>query len=106
MLFEVPFDLLRGIYSDIVWKWNKEKLNLKVLCVTINPPLRSNLGYENLEIFKKNNVDLIEVNLPYEPHRKLNTYGLIHNARPLYGWLISIITAVSRVANNFNIDFI
>ncbi len=84
----------------------KEKLNLKVLCVTVNPPLRSNLGHENLEIFKKNNVDLIEVNLPYEPHRKLNTYGLIHNARPLYGWLISIITAVRRVANNFNIDLI
>ena len=37
----------------------KEKYGLNPLCVTINPPLRTNLGYENIENFKKKNIHLI-----------------------------------------------
>ena len=84
----------------------KEKLKLNVLCVTVHPPLRSDLGYKNLENFKKNNIDLIEVNLPYLAHMKLNKFGFIDNGRPMYGWATSTFTAVTNIANNFNINLI
>ena len=72
----------------------------------MNPPLRSSLGHKNLENFKKNNIDLIEINLPHDAHMKLNKFGLINSGRPLYGWLIAIFTAIINVANNFNINLI
>ena len=95
-----------GKDGSYVTYYCKEKLKLDVLCVTINPPMRSSLGYKNLENFKKNNIDLIEINLPSEAHRKLNYFGFVNSGRPLYGWLISIITGVHRVAHNFNVDLI
>ncbi len=79
---------------------------LRPLCVTVNPPLRTELGYKNLENFKKNNISLIEVNLPYETHRKLNTYGFCHHGRPLFGWVIGIFSAVIKIAQEKKIKLI
>lgn len=84
----------------------REKYNLNPLCVTVNPPLRSKLGHQNLENFKKNNIDLIEINLPSAAHMKLNKLGFKDQGRPLYGWLIAIFTAAIRVAESFKIDLI
>ena len=53
------------------------KYNLRVLNVTINPPLRSSIGHKNLENFKKGGLPLIEVNVPYEVSRKLNKTGFV-----------------------------
>ena len=95
-----------GKDGSYVTYYCREKLKLNVLCVTVNPPLRSSLGHKNLENFKKNNIDLIEINLPHDAHMKLNKFGLINSGRPLYGWLIAIFTAIINVANNFNINLI
>ncbi len=84
----------------------RQKYGLNPLCVTVNPPLRTQLGYENIESFKKKNINLIEINLPYDSHMKINKYGLVNHGRPLYGWLIAIFTSVLRIAKNFNIDLI
>jgi len=84
----------------------KEKYDLNPLCVTINPPLRTQLGHDNIENFKKKNIQLIEVNLPYDSHRDINKYGFMNHGRPLYGWLISIFTSVLKIAANFNIELI
>ena len=95
-----------GKDGSYVTYYCKEKLGLNVLCVTVNPPLRSELGYKNLENFKKNEVDLLEINLPYHAHMKLNKFGFVKNGRPLYGWLIAIFTAVINIANQFDINLI
>jgi N-acetyl sugar amidotransferase len=95
-----------GKDGSYVTYYCKEKLKLKVLCVTVNPPLRSSLGYKNLENFKKNNIDLIEINLPKDAHRKLNHFGFVNSGRPLYGWLIAIFTAIINIADNFKINLI
>ena len=106
-----PFDVIVPVSggkdgSYVTWVL-KEKYGLNVLNVTCNPPLRSQLGYANLENFKKkSNTSLIEVNVPYEASRKLNKSGFINQGRPLYGWTTSIFSAVLRIASNFNINLI
>ncbi len=82
------------------------KYNLRVLCVTVNPPLRSELGHQNLENFKKGGLPLIEINVPYNVSRGLNRRGFIEQGRPLYGWTTSIFTSVIRIAKYFGINFI
>ncbi|MGZ3769096.1 MAG: N-acetyl sugar amidotransferase [Bdellovibrio sp.] len=84
----------------------RSKYGLNPLCVTINPPLRSGLGYQNLENFKKAGFPLIEINPPYEIMRKLNKRGFVEQGRPLYGWTTAIFTSVIRIAKAFNISLI
>ena len=79
---------------------------LKPLCITVNPPLRTELGFKNIENFKKNNLSLYEINLPYESHRSLNKFGFLNHGRPLYGWVIGIFTAVIKTAQEKNIKLI
>lgn len=92
--------------SYVTWVL-KEKYGLKVLNITCNPPVRSELGYLNLENFKKySDTPLIEINPPYEASRKLNKIGFIDQGRPLYGWTTSIFSAILRIASSFNINLV
>ena len=84
----------------------KYKYGLNPLCVTVNPPLRSALGYSNLENFKKSGYTVLEINLPYETLRHINTKGFVDQGRPLYGWTTAIFSAVIRVAKAFDISLI
>lgn len=84
----------------------KEEYGLNPLCVTVNPPLRTELGHKNLENFKKSGVTLIEINTPEKVLQKLNKIGFIEQGRPLYGWTTAIFTGVVRIANSFNINLI
>ena len=105
--FDLIIPVSGGKDGSYVTYMCKEKYKLNPLCVTVNPPLRTQLGHSNIETFKKEkNVQLIEINLPDETHMKINKYGLMKHGRPLYGWLIAVFTAVLRVASKFNIDLI
>ncbi len=84
----------------------RSRFGLNPLCVTVNPPLRSHIGYDNLENFKKAGFSLIEVNPPYETMRLLNKRGFVEQGRPLYGWTTSIFTSVIRIAKAFDITLI
>ncbi len=84
----------------------KHKYGLNPLCVTVHPPMRSAIGYTNLENFKKSGYSLLEINLPYEQLRKMNKRGFIHQGRPLYGWTTAIFSAVIRTAKAFDITLI
>ena len=42
----------------------QKEYGLNPLCVTVNPPLRTELGHKNLENFKKSGATLIEINPP------------------------------------------
>lgn len=104
--FDVVIPVSGGKDGSYVTYNLKKKYNLNPLCVTVHPPLRTELGYLNLENFKKNDINLIEVNLPYETHMKINKYGFINHGRPLHGWVIGIFSAVIKVAGKFNIKYI
>ena len=65
-----------------------------------------NIGKKNLQSFVDSGASLITINPPDETMRKLNFYGFKHLGFPYYGWLISVHTAVIRVAHNFNIKLI
>ena len=92
--------------SYVTWVL-KEKYGLNVLNITCNPPVRSDLGYQNLENFKKySKTPLIEINPPYEVSRKLNKSGFVEQGRPLYGWTTSIFSAILRIATAFNIRLV
>lgn len=92
--------------SYVSWTM-KNKYNLNVLCVTVHPPLRSEIGHRNLENFKqKSGFPLIEINPPYETARDLNKRGFIDQGRPLFGWTTSIFTSVMRIAKYFDVSLI
>lgn len=84
----------------------KKKFGLNPLAVSISPPLPEKLGDENLKNFIDSNVPTLVVNPPFEAMRKLNLFGFEHMGFPYYGWLISIHTAIIRIAINFNIKLI
>lgn len=84
----------------------RSRYGMNPLCVTVNPPLRGALGYQNLENFKKAGVSLLEINPPYEAMRLLNKRGFVNQGRPLYGWTTAIFTAVIRIANAMGISLI
>lgn len=84
----------------------KYKYGLNPLCVTVHPPTRSSIGYENLENFKKSGYSLLEINLPYEALRTMNVRGFVEQGRPLYGWTTGIFSAVMRIAQAFDISLI
>lgn len=105
-----PYDIIvpvsGGKDGSYVAHTCKTRYGLRPLCVTVHPPLRSEIGYLNLENFKKAGFDLIEVNLPYEVMRTLNKRGFIEQGRPLYGWTTAIFSAVMRVAKAFDISLL
>jgi hypothetical protein len=84
----------------------KTRYGLNPLCVTIHPPLRSNIGHRNIENFKKAGFTLLEINPPYEAMRLLNKRGFVEQGRPLYGWTTAIFTSVIRVAKAFGVTLI
>ena len=84
----------------------RSKFGLNPLCVTVHPPLRSEIGHKNIENFKRAGFPLIEVNPPIEPMRLLNKRGFVDQGRPLYGWTTAIFTSVIRIARGFGIDLI
>ena len=84
----------------------KYKYGLNPLCVTVHPPTRSSIGYENLENFKKAGYSLLEINLPYEALREMNRRGFIEQGRPLYGWTTAIFSAVMQIAKSLDISLI
>ncbi len=84
----------------------KTRYGLNPLCVTVHPPLRSEIGYRNVENFKKAGFSLLEINPPYEAMRLLNKRGFVEQGRPLYGWTTAIFTSVIRIAKAFGVTLI
>ena len=84
----------------------KTKYKLKVLSITVRPPLSLEIGEKNLKSFIKSGYDHIHVSPDSESMRTLDTIGFKEYSQGYYGWLISIHTAVLRIANNFGISLI
>ena len=84
----------------------KHKYNMNPLCVTIRPPLTSELGDKNLQNFINSGYSLISVDPGYNAMQKLNKTGFFNMGFPYYGWLLSIFTGPPIIAEKFGIELI
>jgi N-acetyl sugar amidotransferase len=84
----------------------KHKFNKKILTVTVKPPLPTDLGKKNLDAFVESGYDHIFITPNQNAMRVLNLIGFEEMGFPYYGWLISIHTALVRVATKMNIPLI
>jgi len=84
----------------------KSKYKMNPLTVTIRPALEMELGDSNLKSFIESGFDHMHITPNADVMKDLNKYGFIEKGFPYYGWLISIHTAVLRVATNFGINLI
>jgi N-acetyl sugar amidotransferase len=84
----------------------KHKYRMNPLCITITPALTLPLGDLNLRAFVASGYNHISVNPDHEAMRILNKTGFIEMGFPYYGWLISIQSAVIRMAIAFNTNLI
>jgi len=84
----------------------KHKYGMNPLAVTVTPPLPLSLGEQNLRAFVESGYNHISVNPADEAMRVLNKLGLIEMGFPYYGWLITVHTAVIRLAVNMGIGLI
>ena len=84
----------------------KNKYKMNPLCVTVRPPLETELGKRNLNSFVSSGYQHIHISTNVKTMQKLNKIGFIEMGFPYYGWLIAIHSAVLRVACNFKIPLI
>lgn len=106
MTFDCLIPVSGGKDGSYVAHQVKHKYGMNPLCVTILPPLSSNLGLKNLFNFIDSGYDHITVSPSKTGMQKLNKIGFIEKGFPYFGWLISIHTAVYRVAVEYGIDLI
>jgi N-acetyl sugar amidotransferase len=84
----------------------KHEYGMNPLAVTVTPALSLQLGNENLRNYIDSGYNLIQINPDAEVMRILNKLGLFEKGFPYYGWLITVVSAVTRLAINFNIPLI
>jgi len=84
----------------------KNKFKKKILTVTVKPPLHTQLGQYNLDAFIQSGFENLLISPDPEAMSVLNKLGLEYMGFPYYGWLISIHTALIRVAYNMKIPLI
>lgn len=84
----------------------KNKFKKRILTVTVKPPLQTHLGTENLNSFIQSGYENLLISPDPEAMRVLNKLGLEYMGFPYYGWLVSIHTALIRVASNMKIPLI
>ena len=76
------------------------------LAVTVRPALELSIGNENLLSFINKGFNHVHITPDVNVMRKINKLGFVEKGFPYYGWLISIHSAVIRIAVNFNIPLL
>ena len=84
----------------------KHKKKVNPLAVTVRPPIEQDIGKKNIINFVRSGYQHIHVTPDEEAMRKLNKLGFTELGHPYYGWLISVHTAVLRIAFEFDIKLI
>jgi N-acetyl sugar amidotransferase len=84
----------------------KHKHKMKVLTVTVRPPLETQIGQENLNSFINSGFNHLHITPDTEAMRALNKIGFEKMGFPYYGWLISIHTVIAKLAVQMKIPAI
>jgi len=90
--------------SYVAWRL-KHDLGMNPLCVTLTPPMQTEIGRQNLENFRNSGFDLIEVRPNPEVYRKLCKRMFIEQARSKFPFVIGIGTVTTQIALKFDIPF-
>ena len=91
--------------SYVAWKM-KHDLGMHPLCVTVSPPLQTEIGRRNLDNFRNSGFDLIEIRPNPKIYRRLCKRMFVEQARAKFPFVIGIGTAVAQVALKFGIPFV
>ena len=84
----------------------KHKFGMNPLCVTVRPPLELDVGEKNLRNFIQSGYSHMHISPSYEIMRRLNRLGFENGGYPYLGWMITIKTAVIKLALNLKIPLI
>jgi N-acetyl sugar amidotransferase len=84
----------------------KHKYGMNPLAITVRPALSLEIGDQNLHNFIYSGYNHIHLTPNPVVLDRLNKYGFIEKGFPYYGWLIAIMTAVIKTANNFKIPLL
>lgn len=104
--FDVIVPISGGKDGSYVTHMLKNEHGMNPLAVTITPPLSISLGDENLKNYIQSGIDTIQINPNYKVMQLLNRRGFLEQGRPLYGWVISILSGVMRTASNFGVKLV
>jgi len=84
----------------------KTKHGLNPLCITVRPPLSLDLGDQNLNSFVESGFQHLHISVNQKSMQILDKIGFLEFGQGYYGWLISIHTAILRMAKKFDINLI
>ena len=84
----------------------KTRYGLTPLCITVRPPLSLDIGDDNLKRFINSGYEHLLISPNSTAMQKLDRVGFINFGQGYYGWLISIHTAVLRIAERFGISLV
>jgi N-acetyl sugar amidotransferase len=90
--------------SYVAWML-KNKFKMRPLSVFCEPPLMTNIGWENLKNFEDSGFDVIKI-FETKEFKKMNKITFIKEGLPQHNWLSSIYIAPLRIAKIFNIKMI
>ena len=84
----------------------KTRYGINALCLTVRPPMPLELGDQNLISFINSGFEHLHVTPNVEAMRTLDRIGFLEFGQGYYGWMISILTAVLRIAKTFGISLV
>ncbi len=84
----------------------RHKYKMNPLTITSRPPIELELGKKNIANFVDSGFDHMHITANKKAMGSLNKIGFIDMGSPYYGWLISIISAVTNVALKYEIPLI
>ena len=84
----------------------KHKYKMNPLCITVNPPLRTEIGKKNLESFVRSGYELISIDCNYDAMREFNRVSFLNMGSPYLGWWTACQTAVTKIAIQLGINLI
>jgi len=104
--FDIILPSSGGKDSSYVAYQVKEKLGMRPLMVTVHPPMAYEIGVKNLEESLKRGFDHVRVTPNYEVGRVMARKAFVEQGQPLMAWIISVQTAIFRMAVLFDIPFV
>lgn len=91
--------------SYVAWQL-KHELGMHPLCVTLTPQLPTEIGRQNLQIFKGSGFDHLQITADPLKEQKIAKYGFVTQGQPKLSAMIGQTTALVNLAMKFNISLI